>query len=164
MVSNKAWNNSLSFWNKNGTLWLLMNRITCIVNRFKLVSNHFHLKRFIKLSELVWIDSNLFWIVSNTFWAIWVDSNISWHVSFFIIIFPCLIWFEWIQIVSESIHTVHFVRKFRLSPCSYILYYPHNSNFIESFASILSRSQKLIVHAFFKIKHFFLESLCSLSV
>jgi len=124
----------------------------------------FYLNRFINLSDLVWIDSILLWIVSIFFWAPWVDSIINWHVSFFIIIFSYLIWFESIQIVSESIHTVHFVRKFGLSPCSYILYSPHNSKIIESFATILSRSQKLIVHIFFKIKYFFLESLCSLSV
>jgi len=39
----------------------------------------------------------------------------------------------------------------------------HNSKIIESFATILSRSQKLFVHTFFKIKHFFLESIYTLS-
>jgi len=52
-------------------------------------------------------------------------------------------------------------------PIHYVVLYinspPHNSQFIESFATILSRSQKLFVHKFFKIKHFFLESLCTLS-
>ena len=42
----------------------------------------------------------------------------------------------------------------------YIYSLPHNTQSIESFASILSRSQKLIAHTFFKIEHFFLESLC----
>jgi len=73
-------------------------------------------------------------------------------------------WFELIQLVSESIHTVNFVRNFSFSTLSYILFSPHISKFIESFATILSRSQKLLVNTFFKIKHFFLESLCSLSV
>jgi len=51
-----------------------------------------------------------------------------------------------------------------LSPLSINSLLLINPNIIESFATILSRSQKLIVHTFFKIKHFFLESLCSLSV
>ena len=72
-------------------------------------------------------------------------------------------WSESIQTVSELIQSVVFVRKFSRSNLSYILLSPHFSKTIESFASILSRSQKLIVHTFFKIKHFFLESLCSLS-
>ena len=72
-------------------------------------------------------------------------------------------WCESIQTVSESIQSVFLVWKFSSSLFSYILFFPLNSKGIESFASILSRSQKLIVHTFFKIKHFFLESLCSLS-
>ena len=44
-----------------------------------------------------------------------------------------------------------------LNLLSFSIYtHSHNTQNIESFASILSRSPKLIVHKFFKIKHFFL--------
>ena len=111
------------------------------------------LKRFIKLSDIVWIDSNSDWIVSNIFWVFWVVSFSTWHESSFT-------HFESIQSFNESIQSIHFGQKSSLSHCSYILPSPLNSKFIESFASILSRSPKLIAHTFFKIKHFFLESLC----
>ena len=58
---------------------------------------------------------------------------------------------------------LNLVEKITLALILYIYSLSHNSQNIESFASILSRSQKLIVHKFFKIKHFFLESLCTLS-
>jgi len=64
---------------------------------------------------------------------------------------------------SESIHLVVFTRKFTLALIFYIYHFSHNSKIIESFAYILSRSQNLIARKFFKIKHFFLESLCTLS-
>jgi len=71
---------------------------------------------------------------------------------------------ESIHQVNESIQPVVFVRQLSLFTLYYINTFLLNFKIIESFASILSRSQKLIVHIFFKIKHFFLESLCSLSV
>jgi len=70
---------------------------------------------------------------------------------------------ESIHTFSESIHYVIFGQNFALTTPLFIYSLPHITQIIESFASILSRSLKLIVHAFFKIKHFFLESLCSLS-
>jgi len=66
---------------------------------------------------------------------------------------------ELIQPFIESIRSVKSVRKLCLVTPHYINPSPHNSQLIESFASILSRSQKLTEHIFFKIKHFFLESL-----
>jgi len=70
---------------------------------------------------------------------------------------------ESIHTFSESIHYVVFGRNFTLTTPLYVYSHPHNTQNMESFASILSRSQKLIVHTFFKIKHFFLESFCTLS-
>jgi len=63
---------------------------------------------------------------------------------------------------TESIHFV-FTRKIALVLLLYIYSLPHNPKIIESFVTILSRPQKLFVHKFVKIKHFFLESLCTLS-
>ena len=83
-----------------------------------------------------WIYSNPVWIYS-IFIIVWIDSDINWIDS------KCCFWLK-----SCSCHP-------------FLLYsLPHNTQSIESFTSILSRSQKLIVHTFFKIKHFFLESLC----
>jgi len=70
---------------------------------------------------------------------------------------------ESIHTFSESNHLAVFRRKFALAFIFYIYSLSHNSQSIESFKSIISRSQKFIVHKFFKIKHFFLESLCALS-
>jgi len=70
---------------------------------------------------------------------------------------------ESIHTFNESIHLVVFARKFALALLFYIYSLSHNPKIIESFATILYRSQKLFVHKFFKIKHFFLESLCTLS-
>jgi len=72
----------------------------------------------------------------------------------------CFLLSESIQIFNESIQSVILVRKLSLFSLYYIYSFSHNSKIIESFASILSRSQKLIAQTFFKIKHFFLESLC----
>jgi len=49
-----------------------------------------------------------------------------------------------------------------LSIYSHFLITPKSLNHLQV-ATILSRTQKLFVHKFFKIKHFFLESLCTLS-
>jgi len=70
---------------------------------------------------------------------------------------------ESIHTLSESIQYIVFGRCFALATFFYIYSVPHNTQIIESFATIHSRSQKLIAHKFYKIKHFFLESLCSLS-
>jgi len=97
----------------------------------------------------LWLSLNRFTPTLNRFnffWAVWIVSFFTWH-SFI-----------------ESTHVVDFVRKFTLVHLFYKYSLPHNFQFIETFATILSRSQKLIVHTFFKIKHFFLESLCSLSL
>ena len=72
----------------------------------------------------------------------------------------CLIWTELIHSLNESIHTISFTRKFTLPLLYYINSPPLNTKIIESFATIISRSQKLIVHTYFKIKQFFIESLC----
>jgi len=129
-----------------------------------------------------WIASKIMWITSQKFltfnesvhyilesyqsssWAFWIVSNLHWCSSFFITLFPfSVLWFKYIHKLAESLHTVIFVRKFALALSFYIYSLPHITKFIESFATILSRSQKLFVHKFFKIKHFFLESLCTLS-
>jgi len=70
---------------------------------------------------------------------------------------------ESIQYFTESIHLVDFTRKIALGLIFYIYSLSHLPKIIESFATILSRSQKLFVHKFFKIKHFFLESICTLT-
>ena len=76
----------------------------------------------------------------------------------------CFLLSESTQAFDESIQSVNFVRKLSIFTLYYIYTSLHNFKIIESFATILSRSQKLIVHTFFNVKHFFLESLCSLSV
>ena len=67
---------------------------------------------------------------------------------------------ESIHCSIESIQLAIFVRILSLLTHYYIYSFSHNSKNIESFASILFRSQKLIAHTFFKNKHFFLESRC----
>jgi len=133
-----VWIVSFSFESYHQTLWLSLNRFTSILNRLRPSSGQlesFHISH---------------------------DLHLSFNLSF------CLglsfLVFESIQLFNKSIHTFVFLRKFSLTTFPYILSSPHNSQFIESFATILSRSKKLIVHKFFEIKHFFLESLCSLSL
>jgi len=77
-------------------------------------------------------------------------------VSIFIGLWLVILLSEFIHTFSESIHYVVFGRNFALATPFYIYSLHHNTEIIDSFAYILSRSQKLIVHKFFKIKHFFL--------
>jgi hypothetical protein len=119
-----------------------------------------------KPSDLPWIISNYFELYQPSFWVRWIDSYFTWYYQSSNHSSPfqfCLYLSESIQTLSESIHSVVFGWKFALAILFYIYWLPHNTKIIESFASILSRSQKLVVHKFFKIKHFFLESLCTLS-
>jgi len=155
-------------------------------------SIYYILNRFIKVSDYWWIDSKSLWIISymNRLTSLWNASqnsltltesiqlkhesyqSSSWvHLNQFINTLNCFIFHafsvcflcsESIQSIIESIHSVKSVRKLCLVTSHYINPSPHNSQLIESFASILSRSQKLIEHKFFKIQHFFLESLFSL--
>ena len=119
------------------TLWLGLNRLMLEMNRINLHSGYFESIQYL----------------FDTFHS-------SLHSTLFQF---CLICSESIRLLNESIHSVIPTRNFTLSLLLYINSPPLNSTFIESFATIHSRSQKLIVHKFFKIKHFFLESLCSLS-
>jgi len=114
-----------------------MNRIICLVNRFKPA-----------LNRIIYLLGKL--------------NRLNYHLTRFIPYhtFLCLLWFESIQTLNKSIQTIHFVWILSLPFPYYIYSSSYNSQFIESFTSILSRSQKLIAHTFFKIKHFFLESLC----
>jgi len=169
-----------------------LKKCQIILDQFK--SSHYCLNRFKKVSDFMWIDSHLFesihvcivsfllesshktlWLSLNRFIRslnrinlhpryIWIDSIMFWIVSSFILLWSVFFLSESIQAFRESIQSVKFVRKLSLFTLHNIYTSLHISKSIKSFATILSRSQKLIVHIFFKIKHFFLESLCSLSV
>ena len=136
-----AWIVSFLSKSSHKCLWQTLNRFAYI---------------YIYIYMYIWIDSLLSVFTWNDSIPLWIDS------------FSCTAGFvflmsESIQPFSELIHSVLLVWKLYLFTPHCIFYPSHNSKIIESFASILSRSQKLIVQTFFKIKHFFLESLCSLS-
>jgi len=158
---------------------------------FPLESTQSYLNRFKNVSNSVWIDSCLnhfipSWVISSNsmtlfesihtnsesiqsfILATWIVSNLTWLSSIFIYFpsflglpFCCLNQFTSLM---NRFTLLFLCKNLYLVTPHYINPSHHNSQIIESFASILSRSQKLIVHTFFKIKHFFLESLCSLSV
>jgi hypothetical protein len=155
-------------------------------------SIHICLNRLKKVSDFVWIDlwpfesihlsrlkdsviriTKCFWLALNRFKLFWIVSifildslnrfnSLSIFTRFF---FPVLSFSG----LNRFIHLVNpfmllfLTLNFELPLLHYINSPPHNFQFIESFASILSWSEKLFVHKFFKIKHFFLESLWTLS-
>ena len=153
-----------------------------IIDEFE--STHHSLNRFNEVSDFMWIDSHLLesihvWIVSflfesshKTLWLVsnrfirnlnrinlhhgltWIDSNLYWVVSFFMLLWFVFLLSESIHASSESIQSVNFVQKLSLITPYYIYISLHITKSIESFAYILSRSQKLIVHTFFKINTF----------
>jgi hypothetical protein len=133
-----VWNVSFLLESYHQTLWLSLNRFTVILNRFKHPSGQFesfHTSLDLHQSSYNFLLLDLIFLMSES-----------------------------IQWVSESIQFVILIRKLCLFTLYYINTLPSQLQIIESFASILSRSQKLIVHTLFKIEHFFLKLLCSLSV
>jgi len=105
--------------------------------------------------------------IQSSIWAAWIISYISWLASIFMYSSLSGLGFldVWIDSIGQWIDSIFvFVRKLSLLTLYYINTFLLNFKIIESFASILSRSQKLNVHTFFEIIHFFFELLCSLSV
>ena len=159
--------------------------IQSYLNQFKSVSDSVWID-----SHCIWIDYclNRFissWVVSlnsltvsepiqcylesiqSSIWGAWIVSYISWLASIFMYSSLSGLGFldVWIDSIGKWIDSICcFVWKLSLFTLYYINTFLLNFKRIESFASILSRSQKLTVHTFFKIKHFFFESLCSLSL
>lgn len=120
-----VWIVSFLFESSHKTLWIALNRFIINLNRINLHPG------------FTWIDSIVFWIV-----------------SYFILIWSVFWLSESIQAFSESIQSVNFVRKLSLFTLYYIYTSLHISKGTESFTFILSRSQKLIVHTFFKLNTF----------
>jgi len=155
-------------------LWISLNRlITVWIDSIKSLTScksiHIYLNWFMYASSLFYFESahKTLWPVLNRFLQslnrinlhpgyTWIDSNMIWIVSSFILFWSGFWLSESIQAFSESIQFVKFVRKLSLFTPHYIYTPLPFFKVIESFASILSRSQKLIAHTFFKIKHFFL--------
>ena len=153
-----VWIDSLQSESIQWSLWLHMNRFTstwidsCM-------------NRLTKLSDLPWIDSYETWIISIFILGSLESIHICielFHSSCFSGLFICCL--NWFKNLVNQFNLLILCKNWVFSPLTTYTLIFTISKIIESFASILSRSQKLIVHTFFKIKHFFLESLCSLSV
>jgi len=159
-----SWIDSIHYESIHPSLWLKVNQFTSTwidswMNRLFSVWNvsqnsltcteSIH-KRLESYQSSFWVHLNRLKYVLNRF-----------ILHAFLV---CFLLSESTQPFSESIQFVYFLRKLSLFTPYYIYTSLHNFKIIESFATILFRSKKLIVHTFFKIKHFFLESLCSLSL
>lgn len=131
-------NSSSMYWIHSPKPWIdscfMMNRFKFFWISISLNQFFFCLNRLTKVSDIHWIDSSFLWVH--------LKRLTHWIISFFM---PCWVIF----LLSESIHFILFVRKLCLFTPHYIFSLFHNSKFIESFASILSRSQKFILHTFF---------------
>jgi len=113
------------------------------------------LNRLTKLSDLSWFDLYEVLIVSIFILGTLESTQIwfeSYHPSYFFgLSFCCLNRFK--HLVNQF-NLLHLCKNWVFLPLTIytLLLF---SKFIESFASILSKSQKLIAYTFFKIKHFF---------
>jgi len=113
-----------------------MNRLTSYLNRFS-------------------FDMNRFNPSSRQLESFQLSLDLHQSSLYLLCLGLCFSVSESIHILIELIQSVGFVRKLSLLTHYYIYTSLITPKFIESFTSILSRSQKLIAHTSFKIKHFF---------